>query len=141
MNYQQTNISTNCIVEGNNIFSLDIYGNQSCIGVTTEAFLEMKKTAELATEKAEAFYNEKEEYFNKLVENGLAVRPKTQEEINQELKSEIENQRATNNLLLEAIQELTRKIGESDESKRSSTNSAENGHKPSKAKPSAKDGE
>lgn len=93
----------NIVVDGNNIFSIDIYGARECIGVTAAAYKEMQKAAELATEKAEEFYNLKEEYFEKLVENGILTRPKTQEDINAELMDQ-------NRILMEVVVSLKEKM-------------------------------
>lgn len=128
----------NVVIEGNNIFSVDIYGSRECIGVTSQSYLEMKKTAELATEKAESFFEEKEKYFKKLVDNGLEVKPKTQEDINAELIKKLSEQEETNRKLMEAIVNINAKLegGKNNASEQLIGNGGKIGNGPQKSKPS-----
>lgn len=59
-----------CVVDNGNIVQVDYYGNRKAIGVTTEVYQELEKIST--------------EYYNKLVELGVIVPAKTQEQIQQE---------------------------------------------------------
>lgn len=59
-----------CVVENGNIIHVDYLGNKKVIGVTTETYNELEKIST--------------EYYNKLVELGVIVPPKTPEQIQQE---------------------------------------------------------
>lgn len=59
-----------CMIENGNIMQVDFYGNKQIVGVTTEAYKELEKIST--------------EYYNKLVELGAIVPPKTPEQIQQE---------------------------------------------------------
>ncbi|MFI3171716.1 MAG: hypothetical protein R3Y09_06605 [Clostridia bacterium] len=104
----------NVIVDGNNIFSIDMYGSKECVGVTTEAYLSMKNDAELATSKAEEFFDLKEKYLDKLVEAGLESRPKTQEEINSDLQKELFEQKELNRKILLMMESLSKKLDQGE---------------------------
>ncbi|MEG2831724.1 MAG: hypothetical protein RR923_02985 [Bacilli bacterium] len=116
----------NCVIDGSNIFTVDFMGNiLECIGVIKEEFLNMKQTAELATNQAEKFFNEKESYFKKLVENGLEEIPKTQEQINAELIKKIDEQTKLNEQLANSIFLLNKKLEEGYKNEHNKSN--ENG--------------
>ncbi len=55
----------NVMIENDNIIEIDLYGSRNCIGVVSKKYMDMKKSAELATNKAEEFFNLKEKYFEK----------------------------------------------------------------------------
>lgn len=66
------------LMENGEIFSTDLMGNRNLVGVTIDRYNVLEKTAKEAIDKAE-------KYYNRLVELGDIVKPKTQEEIIQEL--------------------------------------------------------
>lgn len=79
-------------INGIEIWHVEYNGNKQLIGYIASEYEKISKTAELATEKAFTFHEEKEalekerdEYYAMLVENNLIKKPKTQEEINEEL--------------------------------------------------------
>lgn len=79
-------------INGIEIWHVDYNGNKQLIGYVASEYEKISKTAELATEKAFTFHEEKEalqkerdEYYSMLVEHGIIKKPKTQEEINDEL--------------------------------------------------------
>ena len=79
-------------INGIEIWHVEYNGNKQLIGYVASEYEKVSKTAELATEKAFTFHEEKEvlekerdEYYNMLLENNLIKKPKTQEEINEEL--------------------------------------------------------
>lgn len=137
----------NIIIDGNNIFETDIYNQKNnCIGVTTQAFLEIKETAEQALEKAEKFYEEKEAYFNKLVDAGLEEKKKTPEEINKEIMIKLEEQQKVNEQLMQSILTLNNKLDKNNEEvvlnerEKFIGNSKQIGNSTEKNKSSAKNG-
>lgn len=106
------------IDEKGNIYSTDMISKvQSCIGVTVAVYNSMKNVSEIATEQAIKFSEEKnllateneelktktDHYYNLLIDNGIITKPKTQDEIIQELMD--------NNLALQKNNiELNKKI-------------------------------
>lgn len=69
----------NGIIENGNIFKFE-YGQKVCIGVTAEAYSQLKNNAELALNRNEELAKEKDKYFNMLVENGIIKKPKSSDE-------------------------------------------------------------
>ncbi len=112
----------NVMIENDNIIEIDLYGSRNCIGVVSKKYMDMKKSAELATNKAEEFFNLKEKYFEKLVKHGLETKAKTQEEINTEILEKITKQEEVNNKLIALIEDL-RKESVTDEPKQRSRQS------------------
>lgn len=95
-----------CQIEGGNIFSVTGLGQRDCIGVTVDAFNAIKtekdealKTLEEAITIGQEHKEEKEKYYNMLIEHGIITKPKSQEEINQELVE-------TNKLLMEQLMSM-----------------------------------
>lgn len=74
-----------CMIENGNIYKLE-FGNKNCIGVTAEVFSNLKTSAEKAISRNEELAEEKEKYYNMLVENGIIKKPKTADEKMQELE-------------------------------------------------------
>ena len=79
-------------INGIEIWHIEYNGSKQLIGYIASEYEKVSKTAELATEKAFSFHEEKEalekerdEYYAMLVENNLIKKPRTQEEINEEL--------------------------------------------------------
>lgn len=79
-------------INGIEIWHVEYNGNKQLIGYIASEYEKISKTAELATEKAFTFHEEKEalqkerdEYYNMLLEHGIIKKPKSQEEINDEL--------------------------------------------------------
>lgn len=88
---QMTRNYVSAIIEGSGIYSYDTYsGQKQQIGVTNECYTQLQNTAREATDKAE-------EYYNKLVEVGVIVPPKTPE---QNLRDQLAQER-TKNVVLE----------------------------------------
>ena len=80
---QMTRNYVSAIIEGSGIYSYDTYsGQKQQIGVTNECYTQLQNTAREATDKAE-------EYYNKLVEVGVIVPPKTPEQTIAELTAMI----------------------------------------------------
>lgn len=61
-----------CMVNGNEIYQLDYMGNTQLIGKTIATYNELEQTTQ--------------EYYNKLVEMGVIVPPKTQEQLMSEMQ-------------------------------------------------------
>lgn len=81
-----------CIVSGEDILQVDyMTGQQKPIGKTTEAYSELEKTTT--------------EYYNKLVELGVIVPPKDQQQAMAEMQQTI-------NSMAELIQSLSREVKE-----------------------------
>lgn len=79
-------------INGIEIWHVEYNGNKQLIGYIASEYEKISKTAELATEKAFTFHEEKEalqkerdEYYNMLIEHGIIKKPRSQEEINDEL--------------------------------------------------------
>lgn len=80
---QMTRNYVSAIIEGSGIYSYDTYsGQKQQIGVTNECYTQLQNTAREATDKAE-------EYYNKLVEVGVIVPPKTPEQTIAELSCNV----------------------------------------------------
>lgn len=69
--YSGTNMLM-CFIEGDNIVQQDYLGNRQIIGKTTAAYNELEQTTQ--------------EYYNKLVELGVIVPPKTPEDAMAEMQ-------------------------------------------------------
>lgn len=67
-------------VENGFIYSYSVYGERQQVGVTNDAYTALQKTAQEALDKAE-------KYYQRLVELGDIVPPKTSEETIAELMS------------------------------------------------------
>ena len=61
-----------CVVDGTDIYQTDYAGNRQLVGKTTSAYIELEQTTA--------------EYYNKLVEMGVIVPPKSQEELMAEMQ-------------------------------------------------------
>ncbi len=61
-----------CVVDGTDIYQTDYAGNRQLIGKTVSAYTELEQTTT--------------EYYNKLVELGVIVPPKSQEELMAEMQ-------------------------------------------------------
>ena len=61
-----------CVVDGTDIYQTDYIGNRKLIGKTLSAYNELEQTTT--------------EYYNKLVELGVIVPPKSQEELMAEMQ-------------------------------------------------------
>lgn len=85
-----------CMVEDGIIYQVDTY-NKIAIGYTNESYAELSETTQ--------------QYYDKLVEVGVIVPPKTQEEINKEVMNELIESRKANQELLELLKELKTKEG------------------------------
>lgn len=94
MSYYNDSTRVMCVIdEKGNIFSTDMTGNtHQAIGVVNEQYKKMVSVAtegadavESLTKEIEKIKEERDKYFNILVEHKLIQKPLTQEEINQEL--------------------------------------------------------
>lgn len=73
---QKTSFSSSymtVLFENGDIYSADLMGNKNLVGVSLEKYKKLEETARKATETAE-------KHFNRLVELGDIVKPKTPEE-------------------------------------------------------------
>lgn len=61
-----------CVVDGNDIYQTDYMGNRQLVGKTAAAYNELEQTTT--------------EYYNKLVELGVIVPPKSQEQLMGEMQ-------------------------------------------------------
>ncbi len=86
------NNAFSCCVENGEIFQIDAYNNKVSVGQTNE----------LVKEKEDIL----NEYYNKLVELGAIVPPKTQEEINSELQQALKESQTLNFEMLQLLKEL-----------------------------------
>lgn len=99
---QMTRNYVSAIIEGSGIYSYDTYsGQKQQIGVTNECYTQLQNTAREATDKAE-------EYYNKLVEVGVIVPPKTPEQTIAELTAMIGELRNEIREMKENKMEVTR---------------------------------
>ena len=73
--YSGTNMIM-CFVDGENIVQQDYIGNRQIVGKTAAAYAELEQTAE--------------EYYNKLVELGVIVPPKTPEDTMAEMQKNMD---------------------------------------------------
>lgn len=62
------------------IFSVDVYGNSTCIAYTVKAYTELKQLFEEAIKKSEEYKAKKDEYYDMLVKNGLIQKEFTTDE-------------------------------------------------------------
>lgn len=69
--FSASNIMT-CVIDGQDIYQADYMGNRQQIGKTMSAYNELEQTTT--------------EYYNKLVELGVIVPPKSQEELMAEMQ-------------------------------------------------------
>lgn len=69
--FSASNVMT-CYIDGDNIIQTDMFGNRKAVGKTTEAYAELEATTS--------------EYYNKLVELGVIVPEKSQEEMMREMQ-------------------------------------------------------
>ena len=82
---QKTSFSSNymtVLFENGDIYSADLMGNKNLVGVSLDKYRKMEETAKIATETAE-------KHYNRLVELGDIVKPKTPEEQIAELSLQI----------------------------------------------------
>lgn len=78
---QKTSFSSSymtVLFDNGDIYSADLMGNRTLVGVALDKYKKLEETARIATETAE-------KHYNRLVELGDIVKPKTQEEIIAEL--------------------------------------------------------
>ena len=69
--FSASNLFT-CVVDGNDIYQTDYMGNRQLVGKTVAAYNELEQTTT--------------EYYNKLVELGVIVPPKSQEQLMGEMQ-------------------------------------------------------
>ena len=82
---QKTSFSSNymtVLFENGDIYSADLMGNKNLVGVSLDKYRKIEETAKIATETAE-------KHYNRLVELGDIVKPKTPEEQIAELSLQI----------------------------------------------------
>lgn len=81
-----------CMIDGDDIVQIDSMGNRKAIGKRLESYTDLEQTTT--------------EYYNKLVELGVIVPPKTQEEQNKELQETLSNMAAMMQSMQNEIKEL-----------------------------------
>lgn len=93
-NLQATQYSNTffCLVEGDTIYQADAFGNRKALGKIMDAYNELEQTTT--------------EYYNKLVELGVIVPPKTPEEQNKELQDTLSSITAMMQSMQNEIKEL-----------------------------------
>ena len=88
----------NGIIDDNgNIYKVE-YGQRTVVGVTAEIFTNLKTSAEKALNRNEGLANEKDKYYNMLIEHGIIKKPKSAEDriaeleqVNSKILSVLEN--------------------------------------------------
>lgn len=120
-------------INGIEIWHVEYNGNKQLIGYIASEYDKVSKTAELATEKAFTFHEEKEalekerdEYYNMLLENNLIKKPRTQEEINEELFKINEDLNAKLGMALDVLNKLAEGMRDNGH-KQDSTSDEHNG--------------
>lgn len=122
-------------INGIEIWHVEYNGNKQLIGYITSEYEKVSKTAELATEKAFTFHEEKDalkkerdEYYNMLLENNLIKKPKTQDEINEELFKMNEDLSVKLGMALDVLNKLAEGISKNGNGyKQNSTSNEHNG--------------
>lgn len=74
--FSASNLFT-CVVDGNDIYQTDYMGSRQLVGKTVSAYNELEQTTA--------------EYYNKLVELGVIVPPKSQEQLMGEMQKTMED--------------------------------------------------
>ncbi|MEG0151654.1 MAG: hypothetical protein RR744_00545 [Cellulosilyticaceae bacterium] len=129
-------------INGIEIWHIEYNGNKQLIGYIASEYEKVSKTAELATEKAFAFHEEKEilekerdEYYNMLLENNLIKKPKTQDEINEELFRMNEDLSVKLCMAIDVLNKLAEGIkGDDNGHKQNSTSNEHNGSRSGQSK-------
>lgn len=81
-----------CVVDGTDIYQTDYIGNKQLIGKTTSAYNELEQTTT--------------EYYNKLVELGVIVPPKSQEQLMSEMQQSMLDMSSIIKSLSDEVKEL-----------------------------------
>lgn len=89
-----------CFVAGDEIYQTDYLGQKRLIGKTSAAYNELEQTTT--------------EYYNKLVELGVIVPPKTQEELNAQMQTSMLEMSKVISELMNEIKELKANGSEPD---------------------------
>lgn len=97
--FSTTNMLT-CYIDGENIIQTDYMGNRRVLGKTTAAYNELEATAT--------------EYYNKLVELGIIVPEKTQEEMFREMQKNMNDMARVIASLTEELKEMKKNGSECD---------------------------
>ena len=123
----QTGIT--CNIENNNIYKIE-YGNKTCIGVTADAYTQLKDSAEKALIRNEELAKEKDKYYQMLIEHGIIKKPKTTEEILKETQDQQANIINTLNSLTTVLEKLNNRMEVvENEITRPINNGTENGNR------------
>lgn len=89
----------NGIIDDNgNIYKVE-YGQRTVVGVTAEIFTNLKTSAEKALNRNEELANEKDKYYNMLIEHGIIQKPKSTEDRILDLEK-------TNNQILNILEKI-----------------------------------
>lgn len=85
------------IIENGNIYKIE-YAQKTVIGVTADVYTQLKDNAEKALNRNEELANEKDKYYNMLIEHGIIKKPKSAEDriaeleqVNSKILSVLEN--------------------------------------------------
>lgn len=95
-----------CIIENGNIYKLE-FGQKNCIGVTADIFTNLKNNAEKALNRNEELAQERDKYYNMLIEHGIITKPKTVEDKMNELEK-------TNNKILLVLDKINNTLNENN---------------------------
>lgn len=98
-----------CSIENNNIYKIE-YGNKTCIGVTADAYTQLKESAEKALIRNDELAKEKDKYYQMLIEHGIITKPKTTEELLKETQDQQANIMKTLNSLTSVLEKLNSRM-------------------------------
>lgn len=125
-----------CSIENNNIYKIE-YGNKVCIGVTSDVYVQLKESAEKALARNEELANDKEKYYQMLIDNGIIKKPKSTEEILKETQDQQENILKTLGNLTSVLERLNNRMEVvENELTRPVKDGPENGNRARQDKPS-----
>lgn len=129
----------NGIIDDNgNIYKVE-YGQRTVIGVSAEIFTNLKSNAEKALNRNEELAQEKDKYYNMLVEHGIIQKPKSAEDriaeleqVNNKILTVLENINLTLNKNQKRLEVLE------DELTKSNSNGNVNGNRSGQDKSGSK---
>lgn len=136
----------NGIIDDNgNIYKVE-YGQRTVIGVSAEIFTNLKSNAEKALNRNEELAQEKDKYYNMLVEHGIIQKPKSAEDRITELENSNKNILLTNEKILSALENINLTLNKNqkrlevleDELTKSNSNGNVNGNRSGQDKSGSK---
>lgn len=86
------------IIENGNIYKIE-YAQKTVIGVTADVYTQLKDNAEKALNRNEELAQEKDKYYNMLIEHGIIQKPKSTEDRILDLEK-------TNNQILNILEKI-----------------------------------